>query len=359
MKAFLLRYLLLLITCAGSFLQASFGQSSPSVTSKTKNVNNANKTVMENQSFTTTLLVDQTPEAVFNAVTNPRGWWSEEIAGGTAKLNDEFNYHFQDIHLSKMKLTEVVPNKKVVWLVMDNQFNFTKDKSEWTGNKIVFEITQKDNKTQLQFTHQGLVPAYECYDACSNGWTHYIGKSLLDLITTGKGQPNGIDKPATDDEKQRLSTEEKQPIKMKQQDYTTSITVDATAHEVYKSINNVTAWWTPDLKGSTQQLNDEFTVQFEDIHLSTQKLIELVPNKKIVWLVTNSNLSFVEDKQEWTNTRIVFDIIPKNNKTEIRFTHIGLVPEFLCYKDCSKGWDYFINGSLYKLLTEGKGTPGL
>ena len=116
---------------------------------------------MATTNFTTSFVVDQTPEQVFNAVTNVRGWWSEEIEGGTAKLNDEFDYHYKDVHKSKMKLIEVVPNKKVVWLVLDNYFKFTKDKTEWKNNKIVFDITEKDNQTQLQFTQVGLVPEYD------------------------------------------------------------------------------------------------------------------------------------------------------------------------------------------------------
>jgi uncharacterized protein YndB with AHSA1/START domain len=156
---------------------------------------------MNNNSFSTTILVDQTPEAVFSAVTNVRGWWSEEIEGGTSTLNDEFNYHFQDVHRCKMKLIEVVPNKKVVWLVLDNYFKFTKDKSEWINTKVIFEIGQKDNKTELHFTHEGLVPDYECYDICENAWTQYIQQSLASLVSTGKGQPNGKDKPQTADEK--------------------------------------------------------------------------------------------------------------------------------------------------------------
>ena len=145
---------------------------------------------MNNQSFTTTLSVDQTPNEVFNAINNPRGWWSEEIEGSTQKLNDEFNYHYKDVHRARIKLIEVIPDKKVVWLVMNNYFNFTKDKSEWTNTKIIFEISEKDGKTQLRFTHEGLVPQYECYDVCSDGWSNYIRNSLHSLITTGKGEPN-------------------------------------------------------------------------------------------------------------------------------------------------------------------------
>lgn len=145
---------------------------------------------MENQNFTISILVDQSPKEVFNAINNVRGWWSEEIEGNTEKLNDEFTYHYKDVHISKMKLIEVIPDKKVVWLVIDNHFNFTKDINEWKGNKIIFEIEQKDNKTQLKFTQVGLVPQYECYDICREAWSNYIKNSLRSLITTGKGQPN-------------------------------------------------------------------------------------------------------------------------------------------------------------------------
>ncbi|MDE3144182.1 MAG: SRPBCC domain-containing protein [Bacteroidota bacterium] len=145
---------------------------------------------MKTADFTTTLLVDQTPKATFDAINNVRGWWSEEIEGGTDKLHDVFLYHYKDIHVCKMKLIEVVPDKKVVWHVLDNHFSFTKDKTEWKDTIISFEISEKDNKTQLRFTHVGLVPEYECYDVCHDGWSNYINNSLRNLILTGKGQPN-------------------------------------------------------------------------------------------------------------------------------------------------------------------------
>jgi len=169
--------------------------------------NKQNTHTMTAPDFSTTILVDQTPTAVFNAINNPRGWWSEEIEGSTNKLNDVFKYHFEDVHLCQMKLIEVVPDKKVVWLVLDNYFKFTKDKTEWNGTKIIFEISPKDDKTQVRFTHQGLVPEYECFDICKNAWTKYIQVSLYNLITTGKGEPNATGKPQTEDEKALKSIE--------------------------------------------------------------------------------------------------------------------------------------------------------
>jgi len=146
--------------------------------------------MQQDQNYTASFLVDQSPREVFNAVTNARGWWSEEIAGSTDKLNDIFLYHYQDVHRARIKLIEVVPDKKMVWEVLDNYFNFTQDETEWKGTKMIFEISQKGNQTQLHFTHQGLVPAYECFDVCNDAWSNYIKNSLYSLITKGKGQPN-------------------------------------------------------------------------------------------------------------------------------------------------------------------------
>ena len=144
----------------------------------------------DNQNFTTTLLVDQTPSEVFNAVNNVRGWWSEEIDGSTDKHGAEFTFHYKGLHRSTQKITELVPGKKVVWHVTDARLNFVKDKTEWNGTEIVFEIARKGDKTELRFTHVGLVPAFECYGGCSGAWGFYINDSLRSLITTGKGDPN-------------------------------------------------------------------------------------------------------------------------------------------------------------------------
>jgi hypothetical protein len=146
---------------------------------------------------------------------------------------------------------------------------------------------------------------------------------------------------------------------MKNQDYHIDIVVNTTARQAFDGINNVTKWWTENLEGSSRKLNDEFTVRFWDVHMSRQKLVEFVPDKKVVWLVTDSKLNFLKDKKEWTNTKITFEISKSGNKTQVRFTHIGLVPDVECYGACSNAWSQYINGSLLKLLNEGKGTPEL
>jgi Activator of Hsp90 ATPase homolog 1-like protein len=144
----------------------------------------------KDQDLTFAFVVDQPPHNAFAAINNVRGWWSGEIEGPTDKLGGEFTYRYKDIHYSKHKITELIPGKKVVWLVLDSSLDFIEDKTEWNGTKIAFDIAKKGNKTEVRFTHVGLAPNDECYDSCSNAWNSYINGSLRDLITKGKGQPN-------------------------------------------------------------------------------------------------------------------------------------------------------------------------
>lgn len=297
------------------------------------------------QNYSTTFTVDQTPKEVFAAINNVRGWWSEEIDGDTDRLGAEFKYHYQDVHRAAFKITEFVPDQKVVWHVVDNYFNFIKDKNEWIDTDIVFEIASKGDQTEVRFTHVGLVPAYECYDVCSNAWGSYITSSLRNLITTGKGKPNPIEEVVS------------QAREMSEQDYTTSFTVDQSPEAVFGAVNNVRGWWSENIEGDTDTLGAEFTFHAPDLHYSTQKITEFVPGQKVVWHVTESDIRFVEDTDEWAGTDIVFEIARKNDRTELRFTHLGLVPAIECYGACSNAWGLYINHSLFNLISSGKGVP--
>ncbi|RMA64699.1 hypothetical protein [Ulvibacter antarcticus] len=102
---------------------------------------------MNNQDYTATIQVEKSPQSAFNAIKNFRSWWSEDIEGNTDQLNEVFIYHYKDVHLCKMRLIEIVENKKLVYRVVDNQFSFTKDKSEWINTKLIFNISKEDDET--------------------------------------------------------------------------------------------------------------------------------------------------------------------------------------------------------------------
>jgi hypothetical protein len=139
--------------------------------------------------------------------------------------------------------------------------------------------------------------------------------------------------------------------------FSVSFLVAQSALEAFNAINNVQGWWTEVLEGETFHLGDEFSVRFGDVHYSRQKLVESVPGRRVAWLVTESQLNFLENKNEWTGTRIVFDINPVADHTEVRFTHEGLLPEIECCGACSNAWTGYISNSLQQLIATGKGQP--
>ena len=146
---------------------------------------------------------------------------------------------------------------------------------------------------------------------------------------------------------------------MKKQDYTVDILVNATAREAFNGINDISTWWTENWEGSSQNLHDEFTTHFGETHM-TMKVVEMIRDQKIVWLVTDSYKHWVQhNRTEWIGTKISFEIAERDNKTEICFSHIGLIPGLECYDGCSNAWAGYIQQSLFSLLNTGKGKPTL
>jgi uncharacterized protein YndB with AHSA1/START domain len=145
---------------------------------------------MSGSSYTTSFTVDRTPAEVFDAVNDVRSWWMTTVDGDNRAVGDEFSYRVPDVHFCKMRVTELVPAQRVVWTVVDNHMTFISDQSEWIGTEIRFEVAEKDGGTELRFTHDGLVPSYECFDICRNAWTFYVGDSLRKLAATGQGEPS-------------------------------------------------------------------------------------------------------------------------------------------------------------------------
>jgi hypothetical protein len=152
------------------------------------------KETKSEKSLTHRFTVSQTPMEAYNAINNVRGWWSGEIEGDTDKLGDVWTYRYKNFHMTKHKITKLVPGKKVVWLVLDSYLSFVEDKTEWNGTEIIFDISRKNGKTEVVFTHQGLYAKHQCFTDCNDAWGSYIKGSLKNLIIKGKGQPNPKEK---------------------------------------------------------------------------------------------------------------------------------------------------------------------
>jgi hypothetical protein len=279
---------------------------------------------MEDQKYTTAkyivaIEVAKSPNDVFNHLIHdvPK-FWPEELEGETSKLNDEFVFKTGDSHYSKNKVVEFEPNKKVAWLVTESIRKT--DNYNWTGTKMIFELTPEGDGTLLQFTYDGVVLKNE-YDRLVQICDFVIKENLYNLIDS----------------------------------FTTAIEVAKSSQEVFNSIKEVPKWWSKDFEGSSSKLNDEFIIHHPGRHYSKQKLVEVIPNEKIVWLVTEGTLHWLQtDKHEWTNTKMIFELRTSNGKTILHFTHKGLVPVKECYEMCSKGWSMVINDWLFNYITNGK-----
>ncbi|RYJ40523.1 SRPBCC family protein [Flavobacterium beibuense] len=298
---------------------------------------------MNNQDFTTTIITDASPSQAYKAINNVRGWWSENINGDTDKLNSEFLYHYVDVHRARMKIIEMMPDKKVVWHVLDNYFKFTEDETEWTDTKIIFEITEKDGKTQVKFTHQGLVPDYECYQICNDAWTHYIQGSLKDLIEKGKGSPTPMD-TATGEEKYPVSETGSKTIYHR-------LLIETPVETVYANLTKqegLAGWWTPDtiakpVTGTVSRF------AFGPDYFKEMKVEELKAYSKVKWLCLKA-------QEEWIGTTITFDLEPHKKGAILVFHHDNWKNYTQEFAACSYAWALFLR-SLKMLCETGKGLP--
>jgi hypothetical protein len=286
---------------------------------------------MKNNNYHTSIEVSQSPKEVFNALKNVSNWWSTEFEGNSAKLNDEFIIHHPGMHYSKQKLVEVIPDKKIVWLVTESSLDWLKnDKQEWTNTKMIFEIESKDHHTILHFTHEGLLPEKECYAMCEKGWNLIINDWLFHLITVGS--PSAEMSKAAEIRNQHFGN------KTDHKNYHKSIVVNASKKEALKKISEV-VWWKEDFTGSAEKMGDTFTVPFGEPSFVDFVVSGFIPDERVAWKVTDCFLPWFQNKKEWNDTEVVFDLSEEGGKTKIDFTHIGLVPEAECYEVCEEGWN--------------------
>lgn len=143
------------------------------------------------QDFSLSLRFTQPAAAVYAAVLDVRGWWSQALAGASAAVGDRFTYQHGALHRSTHEVIEAVPGERVVWHTVDADLAHADDPREWIGTDIRFDIVPRGAETELVFTHVGLAEHLTCFASCRKGWTHYIGTSLRQRIAEGRGTPDG------------------------------------------------------------------------------------------------------------------------------------------------------------------------
>jgi len=222
-------------------------------------------------------------------------------------------------------ICEVLEVKPFTLLSYSWQKNSAIDNKPFTS-RVIWTLIPKRTGTELQLVHTGFT-SLEDVVAHGNGWKVCL-KQFEELLN-----------------------------KVEHKSFTATIEVAKSPQEVFNCItNDVAKWWGgKDLEGRSKKLNDEFIINHPGAHYSKQKLVEVVPGKKIVWLVTESTLNWLKNNQhEWTNTKMIFEICTKDDKTILHFTHEGLVPEKECYSMCEQGWSMVIKDYLFNFITSGK-----
>lgn len=139
--------------------------------------------------------------------------------------------------------------------------------------------------------------------------------------------------------------------------FTTTFSVARTRQEAFEAITNVRGWWSREVEGVTDEVGGEFDHHYREVHRCTIRVTKLEPGRKVSWLVLDNYFNFIEDQTEWKGTEVVFEISEKDGGTEVRFTHVGLVPQYECYDVCTNAWGGYIGGSLRDLINTGVGQP--
>jgi hypothetical protein len=144
---------------------------------------------MSTQDYTMTIHASTSAKKAVEAIDHVDAWWTASFRGAAQRVGDTFTVHFGDTFVA----FEVVEHtdERIVWRVTDSLLPWLRDKTEWTGTDVVWQVTLEGRETSVKMTHMGLVPTVECYANCERGWDFYVGKSLQKLLVEGDGLPDG------------------------------------------------------------------------------------------------------------------------------------------------------------------------
>jgi hypothetical protein len=144
---------------------------------------------MNQQDYTTTIQSPASAKETIEAIDRVGAWWTSSFKGAAQKIGDTFNVRFGETSVTFQVVEHTAT--RIVWHVTDSLLPWLKDKTEWTGTDVVWEIAIDGDKTKVQMTHKGLLPKVECYEGCEKGWNFYVRESLRKLLVDGEGLPDG------------------------------------------------------------------------------------------------------------------------------------------------------------------------
>ncbi len=139
-------------------------------------------------------------------------------------------------------------------------------------------------------------------------------------------------------------------------DYHVQLNVNTTVERAVKAISNVSGWWAQELDGVAEKQGDQFTVHFGKTW--GKFCVSELSRDRIVWAVTDCYLDLLKDPKEWNGTRLIFRLSSEGDQTVIDVTHEGLSPDKECFNDCTKGWNFYFQESLFGYLEKEHGLPG-
>src|SRR5579872_2822675 len=125
--------------------------------------------------------IKATPETVFRALSDEEGlsgWWTRNTkASATVGAIDQFR--FGDRGFNDMKVSELVPGKRVQWLCVNGA-------PEWIGTELTFDLRDQNGVTVVLFAQRGWREPAEFMHYCSTKWAAYM-LSLKSFCETGRG----------------------------------------------------------------------------------------------------------------------------------------------------------------------------
>jgi hypothetical protein len=137
----------------------------------------------------------------------------------------------------------------------------------------------------------------------------------------------------------------------KSANYTVEIEVAKSPDDVFNHVINLSKWWPEEFEGESIKLNTEFVFRTGDTHYSKNKVVEFVPNKKVVWVTTESMRK--TDNYDWTGTKFIFELTSKGDHTQLKFTYDGVVLKNE-YDRLVQICDMTIKEIFYNFITYGK-----